>query len=172
MLITNLIEATQEKNPLDLIWNQLKPIKYGSYDTKTKKFVDDINGENYKDVKILTPKETLKNQYGTCYEQAILTAYLAKKYNLPYSCGFFRNKVGNTHLICCVKYQDKWYWIEHAWGKHQEIHGPFINLKSIDKTVSKLFEDSYKNPIEYKKFDFEVEKFFNGFHLNPEITNI
>ena len=79
-------QKINKPNPLNLIWNKLKPIKYGSYDTKNKKFVEDISDENYRHIKILTPEETLKHKYGTCYEQAILIAYLAKKYNLQYSC--------------------------------------------------------------------------------------
>ena len=164
-------QKLEKTNPLNLIWDKLKPIKYGSYDTKEKKFTEDIGDENYRHIKILTPEETLKYRYGTCYEQAILTAYLAKKHKLPYSCEFFLNKNGNTHLICCVQYKSKWYWIEHAWGRNQKIHGPFASIKEIDQHVSDIWTKSYKSPIIYKKQNFDVEKFFTGFHLNPEITH-
>lgn len=163
-------KLTKDQSILDKIWNKLSKIKYGTYNTKTKKYTNNINEDNYKYMKILTPEETMKNRYGTCFEQSILTAYLAKQNNLQYSCGMYVNKIGNTHLICCVKYENAWYWIEHSWNTYKKIHGPFLSLKDIDKTVSKLMLDFHKSPITYRKFDFKVEQFFSGTHIYPEIT--
>ena len=159
-------------NPLKEIYKKLKPIKYGSYNDKTKSFTNRINDKNYKDIRILTPQETLKYKIGTCYEQSILTAYLAKQYGCDYSCIYYLNIGGNTHLTCNVQYQSKWYWIEHAWGNRRNIYGPFNTLEDINTLTCKYWFKQYKLPILFIKPNFNVSKFFNGKHMNTEITDM
>ena len=117
------------------IFRQLDDIEYGAYNTKTGSFVYETDGTNYRDIKLLNPEETLKYKRGTCYEQSILTAYLATQHHLKYNCSYYLNICGNTHMACSVNYQGKWYWLEHAWYNRKKLYGPFDDLNDINSLI-------------------------------------
>lgn len=158
-------------NILEIIFKQLDHIQYGAYNAKTKTFTDTINDTNYKDIKLLTPAETLKYKRGTCYEQSILTAYMAAQRHLKYNCSYYLNICGNTHMACSVNYQGKWYWLEHAWYNRRKLYGPFDNLNDINSLTCSYLYMEYHAPIILHIPNFNVSKFFKGKHMNTEITD-
>lgn len=153
------------------IFHQLDDIEYGAYNTKTGSFVYEIDGTNYRDIKLLNPEETLKHKRGTCYEQSILTAYLATQRHLKYNCSYYLNICGNTHMTCSVNYQGKWYWLEHAWYNRRKLYGPFDNLNDINSLVCSYWYEEDHAPIILHIPNFNVSKFFKGKHMNTEITD-
>lgn len=168
---TYLNTLAKNVNILESIFKQLDPIQYGAYNVKTKTFTNKIDDTNYKDLKLLTPAETLKYKYGTCYEQSILTAYMAAQHHLEYNCSYFLNIGGNTHLTCSINYQGKWYWLEHAWYKRRKIYGPFNNLNDAKALMCSYWYEEHQHPIILYIDNFSVDKFFRGKHMNSEITD-
>jgi len=158
-------------NILESIFKQLDSIEYGAYNVKTKRFTKEVSDTNYRDIKLLNPEETLKYKHGTCYEQSILTAYMAAQHKLDYSCSYYLNIGGNTHLTCSVNYNGKWYWLEHAWYNRRKIYGPFNSLEDINSlTCSYWYEEDHLPIILYIP-NFNVSRFFSGKHMNTEITD-
>ena len=156
---------------LESIFKQLDPIQYGAYNVKTKRFTNKIGDTNYRDIKLLTPAETLKYKYGTCYEQSILTAYIATQCHLEYNCSYLSNIRGNTHLTCSINYQGKWYWLEHAWYTRRKIYGPFNNMNDVKALICSYWYKEHQCPIIQYIDNFSVSKFFSGRHMGYEITD-
>lgn len=52
----------------------------------------------------------------------------------------------HTHTAAIFKRSDKWYWLEWAWGKHEDVNGPFDSLADVKDFIIKMFVKEYGQP--------------------------
>ena len=75
-------------NKVDFIWNKVKDLDYGFYDSLTDSMMS-IEKEKDNDylneyARIQTSEQVNKNKFGVCWDQSLYVSYLAKLCNLPY----------------------------------------------------------------------------------------
>jgi len=98
-----------------------------------------------------------KDRLGNCHDQAFYAAsYLRKMgyepelyFMIEYS-GRYVHDAGTTHTLVCYKKDDKYYWLENAWGDHAGIHGPYDSTADIRRQVEAWWPKNRK----YQKFYF------------------
>ena len=101
--------------------------------------------------KFNTPEEVLKSHSGDCHDQAFLLNRILK--SLGYEVGRifvvefkeWGKPGGATHTVCWYKEDNKYKWIETAWGGFTGIHGPFNTLEELKEYVKKHWNWSGEN---------------------------
>ena len=114
-------------------------IQYGWIDKKKKPHKNDFN--NIDNLYLLaTPKETLKNKLGLCWDQVELERYLFQGYlNVKtYAIIYSANNTITTHTFLTFQKENKYYWFEHAWDKYKGIH-EYASLESLLLDVKEKF---------------------------------
>ena len=150
---------------IDKIWNTVKNLRYGLYDESTHEMMD-ADKENdfkyiFKNCRIQTPLETLKNGFGTCYDRALLVAYLSNKEGLNYHYIYVEENYDSTYAFTIVE-ENGFYYIERP-CTGEEIHNPFIksvNSKGIHGSFDSLKDVilNYRQTVLKKDIDITLIK--------------
>lgn len=127
------------------IMEKMKDIKYGWIDKKNviHSVVDELFSGNYK---LQSPKETIKNKVGVCWDQVELERYYFKNWTnvkTYFICHYDNNRCP-SHTFLTYEKDEKYYWFEHSWEKYRGIH-EFNNKKELLKTVKNNFIKSELN---------------------------
>jgi len=134
----------------------MRPIKYG-YLTKDGRKIkasndfDDV--EWYNSYILQTPQEVINNKLGVCWDDVEFERAYCKKNDIPHSTFFIKTHYGDdsNHTVLVFKTEDnKFYWFEHSWHDKRGIHGPFINIKDIFITISKVITKD--PPVRFYKY--------------------
>lgn len=146
--IKKLDSSIKAKGQLN-IWNYydeydvmdiMKNINYGWIDKNNNSYtiVDETFSDNYI---LQSPKETLKNKIGVCWDQVELERYLFKGNNWNIKTYFIVNYDNDkcpTHTFLTFEKNNKFYWFEHAWEKFRGIH-EYNTIKSLLLDVRNKF---------------------------------
>lgn len=131
----------------------LKKIDYGYMDLDKN-----INYEIKKDFKkkyvLSSPEEVIKNEVGTCYDLVELERVCFKNLGLPFQTYFmvyYESKRIFTHTFVVYEENEKFYWFEYAWEKHQGIH-EYMSLFDLLTDVRDKFKDF--NKLKFMDLDY------------------
>lgn len=106
----------------------------------------------YKSVgKIKSPEQLEKDKWGDCHDQAYYS--LVKLKENGYKSGIifmveyynWNSPGGATHSACYYIDDDKYYWLENAWGTYAGIHGPYTSLNMLKKDIASKWYYTGKN---------------------------
>ncbi len=154
------------------IMNLMDNIQYGWLDKGNHKhdIVDELYSNSYK---LQSPKETIQNKIGVCWDQVELERYYFKGHDSKVKTFFLVYYDGNqcpTHTFLTFEKNHKYYWFEHSWEVFRGIH-EYETLKELlfdvrDKFIRYELKDHYqKNALvlhEYKKpkYSISVQEFY------------
>ena len=107
---------------------------------------------------LMKPEEVIRAGSGNCHDQAYLEYDMLSSMGLKPKMWFMicyrGDKIydaGMTHTIVTYEKKGKLYWFENAWADEAGIHGPYNNIKAIEREIW----DKYPNEkTEYPKFYF------------------
>lgn len=89
---------------------------------------------------LFTPEEVVKKGLAHCWESTELER--RELHFLGYNCKtilLYTDKLSVTHTALIYVKDNKFYWFEWAWYKHEGIHGPFNTKKDVINYVLDLF---------------------------------
>lgn len=156
----------------------LEQIEYGYLD-KSKQIHHNSDGEFQTQYRLQSPKETLKNKIGVCWDQVELERYLFKNNYYVIKTFIIVNYQNEckTHTFLTYKKDNKYYWFEHSWYRQKGIH-EYNSLKELlidvkEKFIKYEIGKSNNNIIirEYEKpkYNISVEEFYKHFEKYPII---
>ncbi|MEG1306079.1 MAG: ASCH domain-containing protein, partial [Bacilli bacterium] len=162
-------------------WNYYKPeeilemmndIEYGWMD-KNKKKQYNINDKFSSLYLLASPKETINNKVGVCFDQTEVerfyfknSGYVFKTYFIIY----YSQKVCPSHTFLVYEEDNNYYWFEHAWKEYIGIH-KYSNIDDLlidvrqkfsSKELNKNFNINNLVIREYSKpkYGISVDEFF------------
>lgn len=137
---------TQVQNDKDLLSWIKKHLKYHGV---TKDF-------------LFTPEEVIEKGLAHCWESTELER--RELHYLGYKCNTIMLTTDNasvTHTALVYIKNEKYYWFEWAWHKHEGIHGPFDSRYDVIKHITNLFIKDNGN---------KVHCFYGYMHINKNET--
>lgn len=129
------------------IMNKLNKINYGykDYNNKLHNTIDEKFGETYI---LQSPKETIKNKIGVCWDQVELERYLFEKEKINFNTYFivhYDNDKCPTHTFLIYQNNKKFYWFEHSWEKFKGIHKYETELEALKDIKEKFIKHELNN---------------------------
>lgn len=178
--ITPLETPIKAKGQLN-IWNYysaveimdlMKDITYGFIAQNAKQYTS-FDEAFQKKYRLQSPKETIENKIGTCWDQVELERYYFKGNDWNIKTYFIVHYDGDkcpTHTFLTFEKEGQYSWFEHAWEKFRGVH-EYASLKELLLDVREKFilyelqrEDVGENLVlyEYKKpkYHLTVQEFF------------
>ena len=127
-----------------------------------------------RDYTLQSPKETIKNKVGVCWDQVELERYYFKgnDWNVKtYFIVHYNKDKCPTHTFLTYEKNGKFYWFEHSWERFKGIH-KYNTEKALlfdvkDKFIKYELNNHYKNEnlamYEYKKpkYHISVQEFYH-----------
>lgn len=149
------------------IWQQVKDIEYNFWDINTDTIMSEEDQRNdeyfYKYYRLSNPHQMEERMVGTCWDQAMYVAYLAKENYLDYSYIFIGYEGGGTHTFTCVNYSGDWYHIESADGNYLGVHGPFGSIEEVIKYFT--LSSPEREVVDVLK-DVDIERFWEDYDIS------
>lgn len=149
------------------IWQKVKDIEYNLWDIRTDSIMSEENQMDdeyfYKYYRLSNPHQMEERMVGTCWDQAMYVAYLAKENYLDYSYIFVNYEDGGTHTFACINYLGDWYHIESADGNYLGVHGPY---KDIDEAIKYFKESSPSREVVDVLKDVATEKYWGDYDID------
>lgn len=143
--------------------------------TAVKNLVNDIKQIKYKEfTKLMSPQEVAQSKSGSCHDQVFYEYDYLKQNGLDPKAHFFieldgKGHGGQTHSIIYFLLNDKYYWLENAWGDQKGLH----DYPSKDQLIADVL-DRWDKSAEYPDIydgNMDCEKLHPGMSLQEIIDD-
>ena len=127
--------------------NAMNGIEYGYLDINENLHfgVDEDFDSLYK---LQSPKETLNNKVGVCWDQVELERYLFEKENIEFKTYFivyYSENICPTHTFLIYNIDNNYYWFEHSWEKYRGIRKYNSENNALKDIKEKFINDELNN---------------------------
>ncbi len=123
-----------------------------------------------RDYTLQSPKETIKNKVGVCWDQVELERYYFKGnewQEKTYYLVYHDKKIYPTHTFLTYKKDDKYYWFEHSWENKKGIHEYLTLQELLLDVIKKFIKDELHN--QYKKENILLYQYKKPrYHISTE----
>lgn len=147
-------------NPKELL-DLFNSFGYGVY--KDGK-IQDLDGiEFFKAYRSSNPKDFIKKKGGVCWDYTAAEALYFKDFNIPYRTFYIEldNENSSTHTFLIYENNNKFYYFESSYGKHQGIYESNSINRIINFVLYNMFTDEERT--NFKVYEYNA--------LDPKLNN-
>lgn len=152
------------KDIVEEIMNEMDQISYGYLIEEGFNLADNPERwekEIYSSYHLTSPKELMEIRVGTCFEQTEMERMLFENKGIDvdtyFMCSYGEKDSLPSHSFLTYKYNNKYYWFEHSWGKYKGIH-EYYSIKELLLDVKRLHNEENNVKDKFMTFVYKYEK--------------
>lgn len=160
-------------------------IEYGWYSEDDNKIhgtgLSDDENYFYKHYKLSSPKSTMAQKCGVCWDQTELERYYFNKMNINHAIIYIEACDGAnnpSHTFAIIEKENGYYWFEHSWAKYRGIHKyirinelirDVINRHASENNISADAKFIVKHLVDTPKYSISCDEYMKFAHSQPSI---